>query len=157
MKVMLNRFSLFFSILVLAGPLYAADRAPEEYLQDLNSDDPLVQMEACRMLGRGEVSAAVGPLINLMQSSGDERVQAHAAAALGAIGEAGPSTEAILRLLDSSDSASVQYAGIAALANLDDSDRKSQILAAIEKVEQDTSGRLVQDLAMRLKPIVQGQ
>ena len=149
MKVMLNRFFLFVSVLAVASPLYAADRAPQDYLQDLNSDD--------RMLGRGEVSAAVGPLINLMQGSGDERVQAHAAAALGAIGEAGPSTDAILRLLDSSDSASVQYAGIAALANLDDSDRKSQILAAIENVEQNTTDRLVQDLATRLKPIVQGQ
>lgn len=81
------RTSLLIAIaLFVSTPLFA-QKTPDQYIQDLNSDDPAVQMEACRALGVAQEKKAVGSLTQLMESSPDKHVAASAAAALGAIGD----------------------------------------------------------------------
>lgn len=148
--------NVFLSILIaalylLAAPLFAADKSESDLIADLDSNNPLVQMSACKKLGEEKEKAAIGKLIELMENSADKRVAASAAAALGTIAEKGKSTEALYNTARGSKSTSVQYTSLLALANIDDSDYKEKTLELLGSIESSTGDDLLKDLAGNLK------
>ena len=145
---------VIFSIMMFAFslPLMAAEE--EGLIQSLSSQNPLAQIEACRQLGEDQNKDAIAPLIQLMENTGDDQVAAAAAAALGAIGEKGEATTAILRVASKTDSAGLQYASVAALANLKDEEQKEDVMNLLARIEENSGDELLKDLASKVKTLL---
>ncbi len=145
--------ALFVALpLLITAPLFA-EKSADEYIADLSSADPIVQIEACRKLGDTGEKKAVSGLIQLLQAAGDERVAAHAAAALGAIGQKGESAQALLRSAESPQPA-VRYASVLALAAIGDDEQKEAAAALAGRLAESDQDELVRDIAARLQPII---
>ena len=135
--------------LCLATPLLA-EKSADQYIQDLNSSDPAVQMQACRALGAAKATAATGALTDLLQNSTDEHVAATAAAALGAIGEKGAPALALATAAGEHESTVVRYAALVGLLQIGDDAQKAAARTAAEQASQ-SSDALLKDLAMRIQ------
>ncbi|MEQ9365703.1 MAG: HEAT repeat domain-containing protein [Leptospirales bacterium] len=146
---------ILFSVALFAGatPVQAAPSV-EQAIQDLQSSDPAVQMQACRVLGAARAKPAVTPLVELLDQTTDSRVAATAAAALGAIGEKGVATTALLRAANESESTAVKYAALLSLAAIADEHHQQNTLEAATAAA-DSSDPLLSDLAAKLRPLLQ--
>lgn len=134
-------------------PLMAAEEEGGP-IQALGGQDPVAQIEACRQLGEDQNKDAIAPLIQLMENTGDNIVASAAAAALGAIGEKGDTTAAILRVAGKSNSAGLQYASVAALANLGDEEKEEDVLNLLTRIEENSGDDLLKDLASKVKTML---
>lgn len=147
--------ALLFTPLFLtmtAMPLHAAS-SPEQAIQDLQSSDPAVQMQACRVLGAARLKTAVNPLVNLMESTTDQYVAASAAAALGAIGEKGVATTALLKATKNNDFITLQYAALLALVVIKDEHHQPDTLNAA-KAAAESEDPFLSDLGKRVQPLL---
>jgi HEAT repeat protein len=147
---------IIFSVsiaLFVAGPLLA-EKSAEQYIADLSSTDPAVQMDACRALGTAGSEAAVSPLINLLANTTDEHVAASAAAALGAIGKKEMASAALAKAAGQTETPVVQYAALLGLANIKDDAQKAATLQAISAAAE-SDDEFLKDLAAHLKPILE--
>jgi HEAT repeat protein len=138
--------------LIITVPLYA-EKSVDEYIADLQSSDAAVQIQACRSLGAAKAEGATGALAQLLLNSSDDRVAAHAAAALGAIGKKGEASAALVQAAGSSNRPAVQYASLLALANIDDDDREEDLERLLDAVSQSDADALNRDLAEKLKAV----
>ncbi|MCR9144331.1 MAG: HEAT repeat domain-containing protein [bacterium] len=145
---------LFSVILIFAASPAHADAAVDLAMQDLESSDPAVQMNACRTLGAAKAKAAVTPLVDLLDSTTDTRVAATAAAALGAIGEKGVATTALLKAAKDSESTAVQYAALLSLFSIADEHHEKNTLD-IANAAADSPDPILSDLAATLQPLLQ--
>ena len=135
-------------------PLLAAEAAAvQTSIQQLESSDPAVQMQACRALGAAKSKEAVSPLVSLLDETTDYRVAATAAAALGAIGEKGVATTALLRAATENESNSVKYAAFLSLAAIGDEHHQQNVLDAATAAE-DSGDPLLSDLVAKLRPLL---
>lgn len=139
-------------VLFLSAPLFAAS-SDDLAIQQLSSSDPAVQIQACRTLGASKSTAAVNPLIKLLDSQ-NTHVQASAAAALGAIGEKGDATRAVLRTAQTTDNAVVRYAALAALMALAE-DGNKQDIQTVMAGQTASEDELLADLAQKLSAKLQ--
>ncbi len=134
-------------------PLLGAEAAVQTSIQELESSDPAVQMQACRALGAAKSKEAVAPLVSLLDETTDYRVAATAAAALGAIGEKGVATTALLRAATENESNSVKYAAFLSLAAIGDEHHQQNVLDAATAAE-DSGDPLLSDLVAKLRPLL---
>lgn len=151
---MLRHLLVLTTALFLSTPLFAASDA-DRALDNLNSSDPRVQIQACRTLGAAKAEAAVPRLIELLGETTDERVAASAAAAIGAIGSdsAGDSAGALLKAAGDDQPALVRYAALLGLLGIDSDAHRADARAAAASAAGDSSDPLLQDLAQRLQPL----
>ena len=118
----------------------------EEYLADLKSNDPLLQITACKKLGGKKVTDAIPELIKLLDNSRDTEVQWNAAMSLGMIGKAGPATDTLLKHAKDNKSKVVRYAAIVGLANIQDKDKRDQIIEAMKWTQANSDDPMAKDL-----------
>lgn len=151
---MLRHLPVLTTALLLSAPLFAASDA-DRALDNLNSSDPTVQVQACRTLGAAKAEAAVPRLIELLGETSDERVAASAAAALGAIGsnDDGASAAALLKAAGAKQPALVRYAALLGLLGMDGDGHRANARTAAANAAGDDSDPLLQDLAQKLQPL----
>lgn len=125
-------------------------KTSEEYLTDLGSGNPDLQIAAARALGENKEARAIDPLIGLLIYSDDYEVAYEAALALGKIGKTGETTDALLTSLRQVDNDVVRYASVAALLNIKDKDKNDEIIAALTEVTNTTDDELLRDLAEKV-------
>lgn len=132
----------------VAGVLSAADKSPEQYISDLKGGSEEAQVEACKGLGRAKAKQAVPDLITALGSK-STLIQSSAAAALGAIGEKGDSTTAVLKLATDTKDPVVRYSALASLMSLVEDEKKAEIKDAMN-AQAENPDDLLSDLATKL-------
>lgn len=137
-----------FMALMMTGALSAAGKSTDAYLSDLKSGSEDAKVEACQALGKAKAKAAVPDLIAALDSDSTQ-VQAAAAAALGAIGEKGEATVAVLKTAQETDNSVVRYSALAALLQLVEDDKKEDI-QQIMNAQTESEDDLLSDLAVKL-------
>lgn len=139
-------------LIALFGASLWAEKSEEELIGDLKSGDPVLQSEASKKLGSKKSKAAVGDLVSLLQNTTSSEVGANAAAALGEIGEKGAATDALVGAVKDSDDTLIRYAGVAALANLKDKDKKDAIVEACNAASE-SDDEFLKDLSTKVSDI----
>lgn len=125
------------------------NRPTDSYPADFDSENPDIQISACRTSGEKRDKSAIKKLIWLIENSPFTGVKWQAAAALGMIAEPGISTDALISAATKSKSKSVRYAALIALSNIQDKDKQNQIIRVMKWTRTKSDDRLAVDLVER--------
>ncbi len=146
--------ALCTAIFLFSGLPLFAQKTTDQYIADLQSEESAVQIESCRKLGEKKEEKAVGELVKLAQSSKDRGVVFQAVTALGQIGKAGVSTDALLDIGRKSAMSEVQYAALLGLVNLRDEKKAGDISSLCQWIQENSTDDVLKDLAVKVAQII---
>ncbi len=125
-------------------------RSDDQLLADLDSGDPARQSAAARELGQRKSERAIADLVAALGKAPTAEVRRNAAAALGRVKKAGPATAALLKAAREDRDATVRYAALVALANIQDKDRANDTLELMKWTRDSSNDEFARDLVTRL-------
>lgn len=150
-KITAFLLTLFISTL----PAFAAESGESgSCIENLQSENPQVQIEAAECLGENGGEEAVEPLLEVLKDTENNEVAIASAKALANIKDVPATVTGLISALDSVKDPTAKYGIVAALAALANDDNVADIQAALDRVELQSNDELLKDLAVRVRTLI---